>query len=52
MNRLHLPEHPLRERLNDELHARPPMALGDGEWISYLALLHDANGWLWRSQLR
>ena len=38
-----LPEHPLRQRLNDELHARPPMALGDGEWISYLAVLHDGS---------
>ncbi len=36
-----LSEYPLRQRLNDELHARPPMVLGDAEWISYLAVLHE-----------
>lgn len=36
-----LSEHPLRQRLNDELHARPPMILGQAEWVSYLAVLHE-----------
>ncbi|QEL66080.1 hypothetical protein OTERR_26040 [Oryzomicrobium terrae] len=36
-------EHPLRQRLNDEVHSRPPMALSGAEWISYLAVLHDGG---------
>lgn len=41
-------EHPLRSRLNDELHARPPVALWPHERILYLALyntqaMHDAE---------
>jgi uncharacterized membrane-anchored protein len=38
---LPLAEHPQRHRLNDEVHARPPMLLEGGEWISYLAVLHE-----------
>lgn len=38
---LPLAEHPQRQRLNDEVHARPPMALEGPEWISYLAVLHE-----------
>ena len=40
---LPLAEHPLRQRLNDEVHARPPMALEGPEWISYLAVLHEGS---------
>lgn len=40
---LPLAEHPLRQRLNDEVHARPPMALEGPEWISYLAVLHEGT---------
>lgn len=40
---LPLPEHPLRQRLNDEVHARPPMAITGPEWISYLAILHGED---------
>lgn len=32
------PAHPLRQSLNDEVHARPPVALGAHERIFYLAL--------------
>jgi uncharacterized membrane-anchored protein len=38
-----LPEHPLRQRLNNELHARPPILLGEPSRISYLAMLHLGN---------
>lgn len=41
MRPLTLPQHPLRQRLNNELHARPAIALGEAEWVSYLALLND-----------
>lgn len=34
-------EHPLRQRLNDEVHARPPTLLTGQEWVSYLAVVHD-----------
>ncbi|GAB2180210.1 DUF3422 domain-containing protein [Denitratisoma sp. agr-D3] len=34
-------EHPLRQRLNDEVHARPPTLLTGQEWVSYLAVIHD-----------
>lgn len=40
---LPLAEHPQRHRLNDELHARPPVALEGAEWISYLAVLHEGS---------
>lgn len=40
---LPLTEHPLRQRLNDEVHARPPMTLEGEEWISYLAVLHEGT---------
>lgn len=43
MTALSLPQHPLRHRLNNELHARPPMALGAAEWVSYLALMHEGS---------
>ncbi|MGB4466753.1 MAG: DUF3422 domain-containing protein [Azovibrio sp.] len=38
-----LHEHPLRQRLNNELHARPPMSLGGPAQISYLAMLHEGH---------
>lgn len=37
-------EHPLRHALNAEVHARPPVPLQCPEAITYLALLHDADG--------
>ena len=36
-------EHPLRRTLNDEVHARPPVALQPPERVAYLAFLHE-NG--------
>jgi uncharacterized membrane-anchored protein len=36
-------EHPLRKTLNDEVHARPPVALQGSELVTYLAFLHE-NG--------
>ena len=36
-------EHPLRQALNNELHARPPVTLETPEFVTYLAFLH-ANG--------
>lgn len=33
-------QHPLRQSLNDEVHARPPVPLDTPEFITYLALLH------------
>ncbi len=36
-------EHPLRRSLNDEVHARPPVALRPPERVTYLAFLHE-NG--------
>ncbi len=33
-------QHPLRQALNDEVHARPPVPLTTPEYISYLAFLH------------
>lgn len=38
-----LHEHPLRQRLNDELHARPPMPLSGPAQVSYLAMLHEGH---------
>ena len=44
MNRVQLPDnHPDRHRLNDELHARPPVALWPNEHVLYLALIGTAN---------
>ncbi len=37
---LPLAEHPLRHRLNAELHSRPPIAIPGPTWISYLAVMH------------
>ncbi|MCB1890547.1 MAG: DUF3422 domain-containing protein [Rhodocyclaceae bacterium] len=34
-------EHPLRYKLNNELHARPPVALRCPQAVSYVALVHD-----------
>lgn len=33
--------HPLRQSLNDEVHARPPVPLETPEFVTYLAFLHD-----------
>lgn len=33
--------HPLRQRLNDEVHARPPVPLEAPARVSFLAFLHD-----------
>ena len=38
-----LPSHPLRERLNSEMHARPPLALTGPTWVSHLAMLHNGG---------
>ncbi|HEY6896570.1 MAG TPA: DUF3422 domain-containing protein [Rhodocyclaceae bacterium] len=38
-------EHTLRQRLNDELHARPPVSLTGPAWITHLVMLHEGpNG--------
>ena len=34
-------EHPLRYKLNNELHARPPVAVRCPQAVSYVALTHD-----------
>ncbi|MFA7605396.1 MAG: DUF3422 domain-containing protein [Rhodocyclaceae bacterium] len=34
-------EHPLRQSLSDEIHARPPVPLDAPESVSYLAFLHE-----------
>ncbi len=34
-------QHPLRQRLNDEVHARPPVPLEAPMLVSFLAILHD-----------
>lgn len=36
-----LPEHPLRYKLNNEVHARPPVSLTHPQRVSYLALMHE-----------
>ncbi len=41
---LPLPQHPQRQRLNDELHARPPVELAGPTWITHLVLVHDGAG--------
>ena len=46
-------EHPLRQRLNDEVHARPPTLLNGQEWVSYLAVVHgDATAEAEETHLR
>ncbi len=40
---LPLAEHPLRHRLNAEIHSRPPVAIPGPEWISYLAVTHTGG---------
>lgn len=40
---LPLPEHPLRQSLNDELHARPPMPVEGPTWVSHLVMLHQTD---------
>lgn len=40
---LSLPEHPMRRRLNDELHARPPVVLTGPAWVTHLVMLHDTG---------
>ena len=39
----HLPQHPLRYKLNNEVHARPPVSLTHPQRVSYLALIHDGT---------
>ncbi len=34
-------EHPLRYKLNNELHARPPVAIRSPQAVSYVALIHE-----------
>ncbi|MBS1190376.1 MAG: conserved hypothetical rane protein [Rhodocyclaceae bacterium] len=36
-------QHPLRQRLNDEIHARPPVPLEAPTLVSLLAFLHDGT---------
>lgn len=36
-------QHPLRQALNDEVHARPPVPLDAPEIVTYLAFLHDPD---------
>ena len=38
-----LEEHPLRERLNNEFHARPPIPLSGAVLVSHLAFKHDSD---------
>ena len=38
-----LPEHPLRYKLNNEVHARPPVSLTHPQRVSYLALMHEGT---------
>ncbi len=40
---LPIAEHPLRHRLNAEIHSRPPVAIPGPEWISYLAVVHAGS---------
>jgi uncharacterized membrane-anchored protein len=39
-----LQEHPLRQRLNDEFHARPPIPLSGPVLVSHLVFQHGAGG--------
>lgn len=34
-------EHPLRYKLNNEVHARPPVPVSHPQLVSYVALMHD-----------
>jgi uncharacterized membrane-anchored protein len=43
MNATGITEHPLRQRLAAELHARPPIALDGPTWVSHLAFLHAGD---------
>jgi uncharacterized membrane-anchored protein len=36
--------HPLRQSLNDELHARPPVEVPGPAWITHLVFLHESGG--------
>jgi uncharacterized membrane-anchored protein len=36
-----LAEHPLRQRLNDEFHARPPLPLQGSMLVTHIAVLHE-----------
>ncbi|NMG30212.1 DUF3422 family protein [Aromatoleum evansii] len=36
-------QHPLRQTLNDEVHARPPVPLQTPEFVTYLAFLHEGD---------
>lgn len=38
-----LSEHPLRYKLNNEVHARPPVPLEAPQFISYMAVTHNEN---------
>ena len=39
-----LSQHPLRQRLNDEVHTRPPIPLLAPALISYFAVIHEPEG--------
>ena len=43
MMNLPISEHPLRNALNHELHARPPLPIAGPCWISHLSILHESN---------
>ena len=36
-------QHPLRQTLNDEVHARPPVPLDTPEFVTYFAFVHDEH---------
>ena len=38
-----LEEHPLRQRLNNEFHARPPIPLQDAQLVSHLVFKRGRN---------
>jgi hypothetical protein len=39
----HFTEHALRQALNDEFHARPPVPLQSPQLISYVAMHHEGE---------
>jgi uncharacterized membrane-anchored protein len=43
-NSFAIPEHALRQALNDEVHARPPVRLSGTQRVVYLAIRHDPAG--------
>jgi uncharacterized membrane-anchored protein len=43
MPNLPISQHPLRNSLNHELHARPPLPIAGPCWISHLSVLHEGN---------